>query len=163
MAREYRRGMRAVCFLVLVACGGSEEKRAQTDAKPSDGPIPIDGAVAAVECNKTFKQTTVDANGRETEVRRYFAVFDNVHPGDSFVVELCDLLTSGSSDVPACPVGATCSGDPLPTGRECYVERGGTFYDGKLFVQCGSGFTRTDAQGTLLDSGERVYQSLRVY
>jgi len=111
-----------------------------------------------VEC-KTSKAIVTASNGTRSETWTYFAVLDDVHPGDLFTFEQCDNVytTIPPTAASACAAGSTCTtvGDAMPTGSSCYETNSGGFVGGKLMVYCGfriSSFDASEKELTRTDS-----------
>lgn len=149
--------------LLLVSCG----TRSSYDGP---GGSDVDGAGATdaltrpvtteVNCQPYVHTITYADGSRRVDTRRY-GVVDSIGPDDEFTVETCGLTYTPT---PAeCPMGATCSGSVVPSGEQCYrTYRTGEYWDGKLFVYCGTKTEGYNASGTLIGTSGYAYASVRV-
>jgi hypothetical protein len=165
-----------VAVLALCACGSTEPGQVADAAAggSSDGGLRSDAgtSVDGVTC-QTHTRTVVNADSTKVVTDTRFALVA-IAPDEDFVVESCNYTqTSGGVTtqlfVPvdgACPAGATCSntGPALPTPTNaCSWNRLGTFFDGKLYVFCGTETRNYNAGGALTSTGGYGYASIRVH
>lgn len=172
--------MRSFHMIVLLLVAGCTEPvpAAAGDAAMGDGHAgAVDaqagtGMVDEVTC-QTHTRTVVRPDGTKQETDTRFALVD-VGPDDDFVVESCDYTstTDGMTSFvfvpkdPGCPMGATCTvaGAPYPTPASvCSWSKLGTFFDGKLYVFCGSETRSYDASNTLVATSAYGYGSIRIH
>ena len=165
-------------MLVWVGCnepvrGGGTVDGAVGDGRAVDAPIGGgSGAIDTITC-QTHTRTVVNADGSKQVSDSKFAVVD-VGPDEDFVVESCDYTITSNGVVTkvfvpvdgACPAGATCTtaGVPFPMPTTvCTWNRLGTFFDGRLYVFCGSETRTYNTSGTLTGTTSYSYGVIRVH
>jgi len=173
--------MRALPFLLLVACGGVSDDGSAGGS--GDGASPQVDAERAADSpgggGSSLTPTTLtcitrtraltNTDGSKIESRSHFALVDGITRDTDFAVEVCDMrsIVNGVDQTDACPAPFTCadSGAPAPMAPLCnWTRRSGTFTaDGKLEIFCGSGNTFYNASGVATGTSDSQYTVVRIY
>lgn len=150
----------AAILATLVSCTPQQLGDAGDDDAPLvDGsPLVIDsgGGIADARLSVDLPLNCVDytrvdteASGARTEYTSRWATFEDIGPGDDFIVTYCYPAEANPWN-PACGVNLTCTGDLVPSGQVCTSGRSsGQFFGGHLAVQCGYTYKVYDSAGTL--------------
>ena len=147
----------AALALILAACGTDP----QGDDTSVDA-VPHAGMTIDVQC-QDFTRLVRAADGSQGRATYRYAIVPSVAPGSSYLVSLCGETRTVLPAQPACPPGATCTGTSGPEGAVCVeVYRHGTFVDGKLRVSCGWKLESFATNGSLINSDELRYTSVKV-